>query len=283
MALLAALGWPFRGGSAQDSVAKVADLHGDWYLYVEEEHKEKLAQWQRLPARGVIRVSVPSSQDYIVLTDSEDKVIEDRRCSEVSACGRPIFLPRAGKEAGVSTAGRILARVWQRLWEEPGRYSMHRSRDILDESESHLTEGVTLLREGSIELSTILQNLAKGRYSLYFQHDPGGSSSEEPFGPFVLDWDPSAPSAAAVRGLEPGLYEVGLLSRKEGDQALRKTGRPAWALLCSARDYSEATASFRQAVTVTRDWENSVSPETVQTFLRADLSELAETLCRPPK
>jgi len=283
-ALVLMLACPLRCARAQEPIAKVPDMRGNWYLSVGENPEEKVVQWERLPLGGEIRIKTPTSQDYIVVTDIEGKILEERRCNDISACNRPIFLPRVGKENSISAAVRTLSKVWQRLWSDPDRYSMHRQKDIFDNGDARLSEGVVSLRDkGRIGLSTVTQNFTKGRYYLYLQRNPGEQASDEPIGPIVLDWDPGAPSTVLIQGLKPGVYEVGMLSRKGAEQAFKESGPEAWILLCSAKDYSDAAASFQRAVSVTKNWGQTVSPERSRAFLRADLTELAETHCNAPK
>jgi hypothetical protein len=51
----------------------------------------------------------------------------------------------------------------------------------------------------------------------------------------------------------------------------------AWILICDSSDYEKSLASFRQAVALTKNWEDKVRPETARTFLQARLDHLANT------
>jgi hypothetical protein len=75
-----------------------------------------------------------------------------------------------------------------------------------------------------------------------------------------------------VNGLNPGLYEVQLLSNE--DREPLEQGTEAWALLVKSENFGDAFCEFREAQQLTKTWPESISRSTKRQFLRVMLAKL---------
>lgn len=266
------------GAQAQEPVAKVVELLGDWYLYRGNIRVKKLEQWYRLPSRGIIRASAPSTTDFIVLVDHQDRLFEVRRCADLSLCTRPIYLPSAPRP-GESPAQIDLRDTWERLWEDPPRYSLHRSRGVADDSPSTLVEGVVAIQAGRLDLSGVARPSNNDPIQLYLQELPPAAPAPAPIGPLLLERDPPGVPFVRVPSLKPGIYEIGLLTPRPSDGQLVHSGSPVWVLVCTPDALASTIRSFEEAAVVARSWAPAVSAGTVHSFLRARLVSLARSVC----
>lgn len=259
---------------AQSPIGHVVDLKGDWYLYADSAAGNptlKLAQWQDVPAGGVIRIQSPSTDNYITVVDPHLNIIAQRKCENLNTCYQPIFLPRTLKETGPADELASLARkAWTLLWGEPYQQSFHRVRGVAP----RLAEGVAPVVNGRVDLREVMQHVPNGRYSLAaYQKQAAKHKHGEAT---AFDWDPETTTAVSIGNRKPGLYEISSL--EPADESLPSAGVSVRVLLCAPQQYSRALASFQKAQGQTDQWANATAPETIHVFLRAYLTELAKAV-----
>jgi hypothetical protein len=112
----------------------------------------------------------------------------------------------------------------------------------------------------------------------YLKFEPlflkGSARRERSLGPVPFRWAPSNSDFLTVDGLSIGLYRVSLLA-KVGEN-YQETGSDAWVLFCDASRYDALGSSYLNAVTLTQTWGTHVKPNTVRSFLRAELDLLSK-------
>jgi hypothetical protein len=253
---------------ARGQIGYVLDLNGRWIL--ERNPSQDLTRGQGVPAKGVIRVESPTRENYIVIASPGGQIFERRQCSKPTECSRPLYLPATRDinrppltplEVAFSTAMRL-------IFGDPDRHSVHRVRG------GELFETVAELKEGGkADLSQVFKKMQKGQFYVRLRTltTAGKATDSETLGPLKVDWDPATGSLPVGQFL-PGLYEISLIEPRGGD--FEATGINAWILLTDIRDYEQAAASFKEAVTLTENWGNQVKRETIRSFLRSHLDQL---------
>jgi hypothetical protein len=256
---------------AQNTIGHVVDIQGDWYLYTggaDSNEAQKLSRWQDVPPGGVIRIKAPSTEDYISIVDIHLNMLVAKKCAGPNTCYQPIFLPRDLKESGVSVElNSLLTGAWKLLWGEPYQSSLHRTRGATPV----LDEGVAQIDEGRVDLRELMQHMLKGRYSLvaYQKQVPEGRRAKA----ISFDWNPDIGSVISIGDRAPGLYEISLV-----DSADQYTPSPSISLLvfiCSSKEYPVTSSSFQRVRALSDKWTDAADPETIHTFLRAYLAEVA--------
>jgi hypothetical protein len=260
------------GEAAADIViGYVAELHGDWQLYLggaDSDDMQKLGKGQNIPAGAAIRIKTPSLDDYIVIVGLDLNILEQRRCRRVETCNSPILLPeKAEREGSAGGFASLLRDAWARLRNEPYQPSLHRVR-----GGALMTDGVVALRERSVDLRDIMRYARAGRYALTRSEDAGRQQTGAQR--MVFAWKPET-TTIAVGDLSPGLFDI----NEESAVATRSQGKdpPARILVCFPSAYFDAVSSFRKVLDVTDSWTDSVDPDTTRAFLRSLLASLEKS------
>ncbi len=256
---------------ASVTIGHVAEIRGNWRLFpsgTEETDGEPLYQYAPLKARGVLRLKSPQANDAITVVDADLKVIATRSCKIVTSCYQPIFLPDAPREATLMTeASSALGSVWDLLWHETHRQSVHRVRL----PNRRMSEDVVAIANGEVDLKHVMAPLRDGRYVLKRQAPPSAATAggEE----IEFDWSPAERTTVEIGTHPPGLYEITPAATPE---RLYQSGGPSlYVLLCDPAQCPELSASFERSRSAVADWRPHVSEPTVHQFLRAVLVELA--------
>ena len=269
LGILICLATTAASAAAQNVIGHIVDVKGDWYLYpqgAESAQAQKLAKWQDVPAGGVIRISSPTTDDYISIADNHLNILVEKKCVGPNACYEPIFLPRNLSENDFSQSlDSLLPKVWALLWGEPYETSLHRTR-----GGSLFNEAIASLMDGQVNLEDLMQPLPKGRYSVA-AYDSKSTGPRAETTSFL--WGPS--NQAPVLPLAPGLYEISLSPGGDGDQLVLNLS--VCVLVVHSDMYAGAKAEFQRVQTSTEQWASVASSETIHDFLRAYLSELLTT------
>jgi hypothetical protein len=78
---------------SEPTVGYVAELSGHWFLYPSRRgNPQELSLGKDLPARGVVRVKSPSSDDYIRIAKLRGEPLDERFCRVMNMCFKPIYL-----------------------------------------------------------------------------------------------------------------------------------------------------------------------------------------------
>ena len=258
---------------AQQRVGYVLEIKGTWTL---QGGSKLLFQGEGVPAGGVIRNQSPSDYDRIIIFDLNGNPLKHIKCRSGScnecrksgACYDPVQ-PLPAVEAKPGFAAVFVDVVMKLIVGEPDRYSVHRVRG------GKLADGVAQLTGGQLDLSSIFGEQEKDQYYLRFKSvkSEAGSAGSREQEPIIFEWDPAKPSPVSVGKLQPGLYELVLL---EGDpNGYTATGISAWTLVSSPDDYEKVSSFFRQASALAQKWQDQVSLEVANGYLRAYLDSLA--------
>ena len=269
----------FRPASlfAQQTVGYVLEIHGTWTI----EGAAVKKGWG-LPAGSTLSNSRPSDGDRIVVTNTNGGLLFLAECrkNQCSPCrkagdctgrigplpGIPTVTPEA------ETATQMIVRVISDMFKsKPEKYVFTRVRG------DSLTDSVLRLTANGCDLAPALSDIERGTYGIRFasipiEGRPGPAFSSETL---ALNWDPAKSGPLSVPGLHPGLYEILLTPRESPAPASAVLN--AWVLVADA-DFEKIARDFKSAESMTSSWEESVSPETTQGYLRAHLEYLAGQL-----
>jgi hypothetical protein len=268
---------------AQNTIGHVVDIdeHGNWYLYPEganSNRQQKVMRWQDVPAGCVIRIRSPQTGDYVTIVDSKNRILVTKKCGSPNDCYQPIFLPRDLKD--VTPADEEHSRnLFKRLRAEPYLQSMFRMR-----GGSLQLEGVGLLANGYADLRDVMLHAPQGKYSLQPYAKLGAMSNgreNETVGAVTLNWDPHHTALVSTGSLKPGLYEISLEEAADEDSPIVSVS--VRVLLCSEQEYHDVFALYQNFRASTQQWGDTVKPEIVHAFLRAYLTDVANTLNRDRK
>jgi hypothetical protein len=115
------------------------------------------------------------------------------------------------------------------------------------------------------------QRMPKGKYSLvaYQKQIQEGRRAE----PISFDWNPDVGSVISIGDRGPGLYEINLVD--SADQPSPPLNISLRLFLCSSNEYTVTSSSFQRVRASADKWTDAADPETIHTFLRAYLSEVA--------
>ncbi|MGA7794449.1 MAG: hypothetical protein WCA19_15555 [Candidatus Acidiferrales bacterium] len=256
---------------AQNAIGHVLDIKGDWYLYpggADSNEARKLSRWQDVPPGGVIRIKAPSTEDHISIVDIHLNLLVAKKCAGPSTCYQPIFLPRDLDESGISgQLNSLLTGAWNLLWGEPYQLSLFRTRGVT----RLLDEGVAPIVNGAVDLRELMQRMPKGKYLLasYQKQVQEGRQAEA----ISFDWNPEVGSAISIGDRGPGLYEINLTD--SADRFTPPTSISLRVFLCSSKEYPATSSSFQTVRALSDKWTDAADPETIHTFLRAYLAEVA--------
>ena len=140
-----------------------------------------------------------------------------------------------------------------------------------------LSDAVLQLDRGRLDLAPAFANQKSGRYSVQFLSIGDRRWKSDPFS---VDWDPARSNATAVPGLERGLHALVLF---DADDASSSPLMDAWVLITNPDEYSKVASAFKAASDQTAKWGTSVTPDTKQRFLRANLDYLASQPVEGPQ
>lgn len=246
---------------AQD-VGYVLDISGDWYL----NGATRLARTARLPANGVIRAGAQSEvSNFIVVANRSGAIIARRACNKPGECDSQITLPPASEP---SVARRLFETVadWWNGNTEKYVTAAPKGDDI--------NEAVVKLENNVLNLEPVFKNMEGGTYHLRFEPlAQGGTAASSPAAVLPFKWEPGQATSLGACGLKPDMYRLSLLA--PGDDDFNETGMEAWVLVTSAERYDSAAKQFGEAMSLAQQWGNQVKPNTVRSFLRANLDLLA--------
>jgi hypothetical protein len=183
-------------------------------------------------------------------------LLDARKCAV--NCSRPIRLPAA--PAQPSLLSGILQAAMNWIWGSPDRYSAHRSRG------GEISDGIVKLTDFKIDLSSLLH--IQGQYYLRWRV----VTPDEKAVPGTWSETVELNNIVSFSHFNPGLYEFYILRKNGGSY---EPVSSAWVLVSSTEDYEKTNGAYEQAVALSRQWEGKVKPETVQSFLKAYLDELA--------
>lgn len=256
---------------AENAIGHVIDIQGDWYLYpggADTDVSQKLSKWQDVPPGGVIRIKSPSADDHISIVDIHLNMLVVRKCAGANTCYQPIFLPRDLNDSGViGELNSVLTGAWNLLWGEPYQSSLFRTRGVTP----LLDEGVAPVVNGAVDLRELMDRMPKGKYSLvaYQNQVKEGRRAE----PMSFDWNPDVRPVISIGDRAPGLYEISLVNL--ADQHAPPPNISLRLFLCSSTEYTVTSSSFRRVRALSDKWTDAADPETIHTFLRAYLAEVA--------
>jgi hypothetical protein len=243
----------------------VLEIEGKWFL--DRYPREYLAMGQTLRAGEKIRIQSPTANDHITIAGPSGEIIIRRNCSNAGECNRRVIIP-SPEDARSNIFGAILHTAMELIYGKPERYSVHGVRGINND----LEEAVCLVEKGKVDLSRAFRRMPKGVYYLKIRSlQP--SATRKTYGPLQFDWDQGASSVLDVSGLTPGIYEIRLLVRSDGEY--EPTSLTVWILFLNKLDFARASDSFGQAIELTGGWGKPLTDETKRSVLRACLDNLA--------
>ena len=251
---------------AQEKIAYVLDVNGEWYLGTGAN--VNLKKGSALPGGTFIKARQPNDvTHFIVIADRNGRIMEKRYCRDRGACDRAIQLP-AAIETQPSLAARLIDAVMG-LWSgEPARYKTFASRG----SAHGLQESVALLEDGHVDLKDMLAALGQGEYTIQFMV-PADQPNLAAVGPLAVSWGGTGSASIAAGSLTPGLYQVQMLDA-ERQQPL-EIGTEAWVLITTPADYPMLSSQFNDGLKMARGWRaDGLKPTTMTSFLRAYLDYL---------
>lgn len=244
-------------------VGYVLDLSGDWFL----NGHSRLNKGSSLSAGSTISTNSPSDRsNYIVISDRRGNIISRRDCSKKGECNTPINLPQAQSTSVATTIIDLVMSIWG---SNDDKYVPLISKG------ADLHEAVLKFDTNQTDLSTVFKDFDAGDYYVKFEPltQKKISVNNKPVGPLAFKWDAAKPVPLSANGLNYGLYRLILL--KARGRELKATGADAWVLVSDASRYDEVSNSFGEAVRLTEQWGEQVSPDAARGFLRAYLDLLA--------
>lgn len=248
-------------------VGHVLDFEGAWYL--DGRPGQALSNGVELPASGVIRITSPARFDFIVIRYADNRIIK-RRCRNRGECEQPILLPRAVHHQA-SVQDFMIEKAMAVIRSNPVSSSVNAGRS----ADGALREAVVQIKDGGVDLAPVFAEMNDGTYYLRFTRKaPDGKTSDGgSMNPIEVRWVSATAAATPAMKLQPGLYEVVLLEKRDADY--KPTLATAWFLAGKLDQYAHTVAPFGEARRLTGTWGDDVSEGTVRLFLRAFLIHLA--------
>ncbi len=249
-------------------VGFVLEKQGTWQI---KDEPKDLAEGQRLAAGGQLVNASPKDGDWITVVNLNGELIVRIRCTsgtckacsgESDACYDPIPALPASKQAP-SLVGTVLESVMELVSGKPDRYSVHRVRGHA------LSDAVLRVDQGRLDLGPVFATQESGRYRIQFLSIGDRRWKSDPVS---FDWDPTRGHPTAVPGLDRGLHALVLF---DADDASGSPLMEAWVLITNPEEYPKVASAFKAASDQTAKWGTSVTPDTKQRFLRANLDYLA--------
>jgi hypothetical protein len=245
---------------AGQQIGYVMDIQGSWFL----NNAQQLRTGSPLPVGGRITTNSPDDRNfYIVVADRNGNVIGKRHCRNSGECNEPLLLPQ---EKSASVTQTFLSLVVRLFAPTPQKYT-----PLISKGEE-LQEAVVKLTSSGIDLKDVFRDREAGDYFLQFKM----LGRKRPLQPVAFKWDPENSELLRVRGLKPGLFSVSIVTKEE--RGFGETSADAWILVTNAAQYPRASASFAEAVELTKSWDNQVKPDIVRGFLRASLDAINRQL-----
>lgn len=249
---------------AQD-VAYVLEVQGRWH--VRQRPAEDLRKGSALQPKDTITPRQGFEPlDSIVVMGLGEQTLARRECKTRRDCGPPIQIsdPSTAADPLVTRIVRAVMSQWER---DARKFTVYSGRGAAD----LLAEGVVRISDGRADLARILA-LSAGTYTLTWQ--PVQESASEARPRAVPITGPPGETTVPL-DLPPGLYEV--LVFEEGSSPEDGALSEAWVLIAEPDSYPRLSQDFDAAVAATRPWAPKVHKETLRSFLRAYLFELASS------
>jgi hypothetical protein len=252
----------------QRTIGHVLDVEEDWYL--DGRPGQPLAKGAELPASGVIRSRSPSRFAFIIISYSDNNQVITKRCRNPGECDQPILLPRAVQRQA-SYREIFVEKFFGWVRGNPVTSSPHAGRS----EDGVLREAVVQITGGQVDLSPIFTEMNSGTYDVRLERRmPDGKMVAVPSAKAInAKWELGKVTTTLGANFQPGLYELILLEKRGA--AYESTLTTAWFLAGNLEQYAQTVAPFCEATHLTATWKNEVSDETVRTFLRAALIQLA--------
>jgi hypothetical protein len=133
--------------------------------------------------------------------------------------------------------------------------------------EAQLDDAVVPRIGDKVDLAAAMKDMDAGSYRIRFESLRDTRFS---LGPFVLQWNGSAPAMVTATGIKTDLYKL-----TSTDSAGRPVGGEAWVLVCGAENYQQSRATFDSATDATRKWPESVDARAPRAYLRSVLDALS--------
>ncbi len=249
---------------AEEDVPIVASVGGHWYALGNPSNDLKKRDLL-IPGDKIVVRAPFSSDDYIVILDSNYKIIQ-ARCDSPGECDHPLSVP-SSSATGLNRTLQMAAALWRR---HPGRYE-----SLVNPKGATLQDAVLRLDKGQLDLSPAFRDKEPGNYLLRLQQIGVLSHSRTRTEPLKYTWSPKNPDSLSVFGIAPGLYDLVLLEPVEDGQEPMPSGQRCWVLIQSPRNYTPAARQYAQALSTTNQWAKTVRPDFIREFLRACLDEIA--------
>ena len=123
---------------------------------------------------------------------------------------------------------------------------------------------VLVLRDQGTDLSPAIKQLEPGTYSVRFRSIQGASATYSS----ALTWDPPATTAATIRNLSPGVYEM-VVSASDG----KRIGSTPVILSTADRAAAQQMA-LDEGRRIVQGWPPATDPAAIHNFLSALLLEI---------
>lgn len=157
-----------------------------------------------------------------------------------------------------------------------GRYRGNTDLDAKRGSE-HLTDGVLLIDDASIDLAPLFADLPEGTWTFRVQKagavDQKKPKDESQVLTVSAKWSAGEAAPIQAANLTPGLYEFQLVNPR--------TKRPlepsVVALVSNAGTFHEYAKQYENAVALTETWDAEIRDHTAEPFLRAFLEQLGNS------
>jgi hypothetical protein len=175
-----------------------------------------------------------------------------------NACA--VDVRRIGQASGIRNLLAAMVRITST---QPEKYMVAASRG----AEAELADSVVLLKAGRLDLQTIFEEMDPGTY--YVELAPIGSTA--PSGPPVrVSYGKGQAVRAEVRGVQPGLYRLALVTEKGG-----LGDSDCWVLVAVEPEYAKQAAAYQQAVNEAKKLPPEMDAAATRALLRAYLESLA--------
>ena len=252
----------------------VLSVRGEWFV---RSRAQVMSSGRSLQAGDTIRAGrTPWRGNEVVIVLRDGTAIR-YQCAdpppakprpEAWDCARPIAL---ATRAAAPLHARILDAVMNHFGEHPARPTSLVSRSILDPD---LREAVAVLKEDGLDLGDALSALPADEYGFTLTPIQVDGAAVRRIGEPTtarLAWDPRAPQALRTPGLQPGLYELGMVGASD----------VAWVLVCVGDGCDAVRAQFHDVGDMATRWAGQVAAPDVRAFVRAALDLLSRQRTGP--
>lgn len=248
------------------AAAYVADARGNWFVARYASHS--LVIGDTLLAGDVLHAaSAPSETSSITVVLRSGSLVSGHcavAASRASVVCPPLTVP-SEVPGRASQIGRLIELVMAQFRKEPVRYESTMGRGV----GSRLRDGVALLRDGRVDLDSVLAEVHSGRYEVCLTAVDGSAdvASEPCMSTMTSDWSPGQSKWLRIKGMHPGLYELRLPDDNSVGTAL--------VLVSGAAQYSARQAEFAKLSKQVASWQETLTAPAQQRILRAYLDAVA--------